>query len=106
MAERAVSVGWKCTACNQKPAQLYTIIIIDVQNPNRCSAALAFAHKDSSLPPEMAVPILLAGVKECHNFAAHEPRQICAFAQVAVMTTPGQVGQPIVAFVFLGNDVL
>src|SRR5438093_1501071 len=68
-------------------------------------AAVGLAHQYWAVPAKMALPILLAGVKQRHDLAQHAAGQIRSLCQVATLTTPGEVGMIVFSRVLLGNDV-
>jgi hypothetical protein len=98
--------GRKAAQIHEQPAQLHSIRGIDVEHADRSSTALCLANQPGATPSEVTIPSLASGMKERYNLAAHPPRQVGAFSQVATLAAPSEVRRNCLASVLPWDNVL
>jgi hypothetical protein len=86
---------------------LHALRIVDVEHGNGGAADLRATHENGSLPLEVALPELTAGVEKAHDLARARvsAAQVRAFVQIAPMAAPAPVLRGIRPAVLLGENV-
>ena len=82
--------------------------IVDIKDGDGCTAYLRGPHKHGSVPLEVTLPPLTAGIEEPNDVTGLwvSAAQVRALVQVAPMTAPTSIGISIRPAVLLGDNVL